>query len=158
MDNNINFTGRLLINGMTTDKARWKNIAKLFKEETRGTGYESRVFDDTGNLEVFVDRIERKNRKFDLIDDLTTREATLTPEGTQELLSQSDETIAKILSQHLKLVKNFDSSYKKASTVIDEAMNKVFKIFKKNNLGTESINDMFESVDPSDIRKSKSSS
>lgn len=36
MDCSVNFKGRLDISEMTTNKARWKNIAKMFKEETKG--------------------------------------------------------------------------------------------------------------------------
>lgn len=32
MDCNVNFRGKLDISGITTNKARWKNIAKMFKE------------------------------------------------------------------------------------------------------------------------------
>lgn len=42
MDCNVNFKGRLIINGMTKDKNRWAAIAKRFKEETKGINYESR--------------------------------------------------------------------------------------------------------------------
>ena len=44
MDYNVNFKGRLIIDGMTQNKTRWKNIAKIFKEETKGINYESRIF------------------------------------------------------------------------------------------------------------------
>lgn len=83
MDCSVNFKGRLDISEMTTNKARWKNIAKMFKEETKGINYESSVYDDNKVLEIYVNRMSRRNRNFDYIDDLTPRTATLTPKGTE---------------------------------------------------------------------------
>ena len=110
MDCNVNFKGRLVVDGMTKNKARWKNIAKIFKDETKGINYESRIFNKKGRLAICVDRMERKNRKFDYIEDLTTRRAILTKIGTKELLSQSDNTIAKTLAKHLQFVKKLDET------------------------------------------------
>ncbi len=62
MDCNVNFKGRLIINGMTKDKNRWAAIAKRFKEETKGINYESRIFDDKGKLEIYTDRLNRKKQ------------------------------------------------------------------------------------------------
>ena len=149
IDNNINFKGRLNINGITKDKARWKNIAKIFKEETKGINYESRVFDDTNVLEIYVDRFERKNRAYDYISDLETREAILSKQGTEDLLAQSDNVIAKVLAKHQQFVQKLDESCKTADAVIDKAYNYVYNIFQKNGFNTNQVNyvnEMFENI------------
>lgn len=146
MDCNVNFKGRLVVNGMTKNKTRWENIAKIFKEETKGINYESRVFDDNGTLEIFVNRFDNPRRKFDCIDDLTTREAVLSKKGTEALLSQPDNVIAKILAKHMQFVKKLDDSYKQAETMFEKVYNKVCNIFDKNGFDTECVNEMFEDV------------
>ena len=149
MDYNVNFKGRLVIDGITQNKSRWKNIAKIFKEETKGINYESRVFSDTGVLEIFVDRFERKNRAHDYISELETREAILSDQGTKDLLAQPDSVIAKILAKHLQFVQKLDESCKSADAIIDKAYNYVYNIFQKNGFNlkhTNYVNEMFENI------------
>ena len=149
MEYNVNFKARLVVNGITKNKARWENIAKIFKEETKGINYESRVFNDSGVLEIFVDRFERKNRAYDYISDLETREAVLSEQGTKDLLAQSDSVIAKILAKHLQFVQKLDESCKSADTIIDKAYTYVYNIFQKNGFNTEQtnyVNEMFENI------------
>ena len=155
MNCNVNFKGRLNTDGITENNNRWKTIAKIFKEETKGIDYESRIYDNTDRLEIYVDRIERKNRKYDIIEDLTTREAILTIEGTKELLSQPDDIIAKTLAKHLQFVKKSDDSYKQADVMLDDLFDNVCKIFKKNGFGTECVHEMFENVSARDLSQLK---
>lgn len=150
MDSNINFRGRLVIDGMTTNKARWKNIAKMFKDETRGINYESRIFDDTNVIEIYTDRLPNKNRKYDFIDEFTSRDAILTNEGSEELLSQPDSVIAKILSKHLQFVKKLDDSCKQADKALNEAFSSVLKAFQKNDINRNYVDDMFENLPTAD--------
>lgn len=155
MDCNVNFKGRLIINGMTKDKNRWAAIAKRFKEETKGINYESRIFDDKGKLEIYTDRLNRKNRRYDCIDDLTSREAFLTEKGTEELLSQSDDVIARILAQHLKFVKKLDENFKQADVMINDLLEKVSRTFKRNGFDTKNISDVFNSDSPNYLAQVK---
>ncbi len=155
MDCNVNFKGRLVVDGMTKNKARWKNIAKIFKDETKGINYESRIFNKKGRLAICVDRMERKNRKFDYIEDLTTRRAILTKIGTKELLSQSDNTIAKTLAKHLQFVKKLDESCKLADTTLNNIYAKTLKIFKKNGFSTAFVLRMFDTVYVEELGQSK---
>lgn len=149
LDYNVNFKGRLVIDGITQNKSRWKNIAKIFKEETKGINYESRVFSDTGVLEIFVDRFERKNRAYDYISTLETREAILSEQGTKKLLAKSDRVIAKVLAKHLQFVQKLDESCKSAEEMIDKAYNYVYNIFQKNGFDpvqTNYVKEMFENI------------
>ena len=158
IDYNVNFKGRLVVDGITQNKTRWKNIAKIFKEETKGINYESRVFTDTGVLEIFVDRFERKNRAYDYISDLETREALLSEQGTKDLLAQSDNVIAKILAKHLQFVQKLDESFKSADKTIDKAYNYVSNIFQKNGFDTKQtnyVNEMFDNIYAMELGASK---
>jgi hypothetical protein len=148
MDYNVNFKGRLVIDGMTQNKTRWKNIAKIFKEETKGINYESRIFDNSNVLEVFVDRLPKKNRAYDCIDDFNSRELALTQKGTKELLAQPDGVIAKILAKHLQFIQNIDKYYKLAENTLDNAFGKVASIFEKKGFGIEHIQNIFDDVSP----------
>ena len=155
MDCNVNFKGRLIVDGITKNKNRWENIAKIFNEETKGINYESRIFDSSDKLEIYVDRMERKNRKYDYIEDLTTREAILTKKDSKELLSQSDKDIAKTLAKHLQFVKKLDESCKQASKMLDDSFDIMLKMFKKNGYNTEYVNKMFDNVYADEIGQSK---
>ena len=155
MDCNVSFNGRLVVVGMTKNNARWKNIAKIFKEETKGIDYESRIFDNDNRLEIFVDRINRKNRTFDYIDEFNSREAILTEQGSKELLAKPDNMIAKILAQHVKFVQKLDNGYKLAEKTIDDAYDKVYKIFVKNGFDTKHVNEMFDNVYALELGNSK---
>lgn len=158
MDCNVNFTGRLNIDYMPKNNARWKNIAKIFKEETKGIHYESGIQENNGVLEVYVNRLERKNRKYDCIDDLCSRMAILTKRGTKELLSQPDNVVAKVLARHMQFVKILDDNYKKADDIISKAYTKAYNIFKKNGFDTKSIDEMFESVCTDEIAQRQTAS
>lgn len=151
MDCSVNFKGRLDISEMTTNKARWKNIAKMFKEETKGINYESSVYDDNKVLEIYVNRMSRRNRNFDYIDDLTPRTATLTPKGTEELLSQPDDVIAKILAKHLQFVQKLDENCKKAENILNNAYYKVGKLLYKNGFKPENVDEIFSPISASEI-------
>lgn len=155
MDCNVNFKGRLIVDGMQKNQARWKNIAKIFKEETKGINYESRIFNTKNGLNICVNRMERKNRNFDYIEDLTTRQANLTKQGTKELLSQSDDTIAKTLAKHLQFVQKLDESCKLADTILNNSYDKVLKIFKKNGFSTGFVLRMFDTVYVEEMGQSK---
>ena len=155
MDYNVNFKGRLIIDGMTQNKTRWKNIAKIFKEETKGINYESRIFDDSNVLEVFVDRLPKKNRAYDCIDDFNSRALALTPKGTKELLAQPDGVIAKILAKHLQFIQNIDKYYKLADDTLDEAFGKIVKIFNKHGFNSKHIQNIFDDVYPTTLIEEK---
>ena len=155
MDCNINFQGKLVVGGVAANNPRWRKIAQIVKEETKGINYESRVFETDGSLNVYVDRINRKNRKnIDCIDDFCSREANLTGQGTKELLSKPDNVVGKILAQHMKFVKNLDDSYKQADIMLDKAFEKVCNLFKKNGYDLEPVQEMFD-VSTRDIAMGK---
>ncbi len=155
MENNVNFKGRLLIEGITVNGARWENIAKIFKEETKGINYESRVFNNDKKLEIFVDKFKRRNKGFDYIDEFEPRQALLTSEGTKELLSLPDNIVAKTLAEHLKFVQKLDKSCKLADENIDKAISKVHDIFTKNGFDSEIVEKMFEDVYASELGSTK---
>ena len=155
MEYNVNFKGRLVTDGITANKARWKNIAKIFKEETKGINYESRVFNNGNTLEIFVDRIRQKNKAYNYVDEFESREAILTLEGTKELLSQSDNIVAKTLAEHLKFVQKLDNNCKLANKTIDKAFNNIYNIFTKNGFNTEYVDKMFEEIYASELGSTK---
>ena len=98
-----------------------------------------------------VNRMSRRNRNFDYIDDLTPRTATLTPKGTEELLSQPDDVIAKILAKHLQFVQKLDENCKKAENILNNAYYKVGQLLYKNGFKPENVDEIFSPISASEI-------
>lgn len=155
MNCNVNFKGRLDISEVEADKARWRNISKIFKEETKGINYETRVYYSGDKIQIFTDRIDRKNRPSDIVDKFESRDLYIPEEGAKDLLAQPDDVVAKVLAEHVKFVQKLDNSCKLANTMLNKAFGKLCAMFEANGFDTECVYKMFGGMDCRELGRSK---
>lgn len=123
-DNNINFTAKLDLSNVKSNKRMWNQVAQMFEEKTHKTPYTFNLDDSDGVIDIYA----HTNTKLQEIE----HSCTLSKTGTNELINMTPE---KITNKLVKLLNIFKSHDKTTNTGL-ECLNKLGKNDKYDTLTT----------------------
>ncbi len=120
-NNNVNFTARLNLSEIKTNKQRWNNISHIFENKTKNIDYNVDLKMKDDSLDIFA--YNQNENDFEHF-------CTLSKESTKKLMAMDDEKISGKFEKLIRIFKDLD----KTKTFTVEFLNKLEKHDKYGTL------------------------
>lgn len=127
-NNNVNFTAKLNLSGIKSNKRVWNSVAEKFEEKTKKTPYDLELSLSDGELDIYATTTTKHNEPEHC--------CTLSKESTKELMAMTPEKITQKMVKLLNTLKRHDDT-------VDTGLECLEKLDKNDKFGT--LNDTFDS-------------
>lgn len=127
-NNNVNFTAKLNLSGIKSNKNLWNSVAEKFEEKTTKTPYDFKLSLSDGELDIYATTTTKRSEP--------EHSCTLSKESTKKLMAMTPEKITQ------KLVKLLNS-FKRHDKTVDTGLGCLEKLGKNDKFGT--LTDTFDS-------------